>query len=141
MVKRQNRVNDPASNAPRPSGGNRTDSITSAPWRQGAAGCGRIPGLYRPPACNKPENGERPPRCQRRTLEDDHHEIDHSPKITASVKGPNVQRAFLFPRLYPSALSPAPNGIHQAGRVLTNTRNPHRGISHAINSAAALRRA
>lgn len=30
MVKRQNRVNDPACNAPRPSGGNRKESITSA---------------------------------------------------------------------------------------------------------------
>jgi len=31
MVKCQNRVNDPASNAPRLSGGNRTDSFTDAP--------------------------------------------------------------------------------------------------------------
>ncbi len=30
MVKRLNRVNDPASNVPHPSGGNRKDSITSA---------------------------------------------------------------------------------------------------------------
>jgi hypothetical protein len=40
------------------------------------------------------------------------------------VKGPHVQRAFLLPRLYPSALSPAPNGNQQVARVLTNTRNP-----------------
>lgn len=44
MVKCQNRVspigtNDLASNVPRSSGGNRTDSITAAPWRQGASGC------------------------------------------------------------------------------------------------------
>ena len=38
MVKRQNRVNDPASNAPRPSGGNRTESFTDAPGWPGALG-------------------------------------------------------------------------------------------------------
>ena len=31
-----------------------------------------------PATCmQKPENGERPPRCQRRALEDDRHEIDY----------------------------------------------------------------
>jgi hypothetical protein len=33
-----------------------------------------------------------------------------------------------LPRLYPSALSPAPNGNQQTGRVLTNNRNPQQGI-------------
>jgi hypothetical protein len=38
MVKRQNRVNDLASNAPRSSGGNRTDSITEQPSTEGCLG-------------------------------------------------------------------------------------------------------
>lgn len=38
MVKRLNRVNDPASNAPRPSGGNRTDSITEQSSPEGCLG-------------------------------------------------------------------------------------------------------
>ena len=33
-----------------------------------------------------------------------------------------------FARVYPSALPSAPNGKQQAGRVLTNNRNPHEGI-------------
>jgi hypothetical protein len=38
MVKRFNRVNDPASNAPRSSSGNRTDSITEQPFTEGCLG-------------------------------------------------------------------------------------------------------
>lgn len=38
MVKRQNRVNDPASNAPRTSDDNRTDTFTAAPGQPGASG-------------------------------------------------------------------------------------------------------
>ena len=38
-----------------------------------------------------------PATCQRRVSEDNHHEIDHSPTITASVKGPNVHGPFFCP--------------------------------------------
>ena len=49
-----------------------------------------------------------------------------------------------FACLYPSALSPAPNGTHQVARVLTNTRNPieviamHPSIQQRVDGVAAL---
>ncbi|WP_350649598.1 hypothetical protein [Pseudomonas sp. HY13-MNA-CIBAN-0226] len=49
-----------------------------------------------------------------------------------------------FACLYPSALSPAPNGNQQEGRVLTNTRNPieviamHPAIQQRVDGVAAL---